>query len=148
MDISDFLSPESSIVGMRAADKTGLLKELCARAAAALKLEIDAVLSAMLKREELGSTGVGGGIAIPHARLQGVEQPFGILARLAKPIDYSAVDDRPVDVVFMLLLPSTPAGEQLNALANVARKLRNPAISARIRCAPDCASLHRALTET
>jgi PTS system nitrogen regulatory IIA component len=147
MNISDFLVPENSITGMRAADKTVLLKELCARAAAALNLETDTVLSAILKREELGSTGVGGGIAIPHARIRGVQQPFGIFARLVTPIDYSAVDDRPVDVVFMLLLPSTPVGDQLNALAGVARKLRDSAIVARIRKAPDGASMYWTLAE-
>jgi PTS system nitrogen regulatory IIA component len=137
MNISDFLSPENSTVGVRASDKTVLLKELCARVAAAVGLEPGVVLNAILKREELGSTGVGGGIAIPHARIEGVQKPFGMFARLAKPIDYSAVDDRPVDVVFMLLLPDKPAGDQLNALAGVARRLRNPAIVARIRKAPN-----------
>jgi PTS system nitrogen regulatory IIA component len=147
MKISDFLSPENSSANVRVSDKTTLLKELCARAATSLNMEADALLRAVVKREELGSTGVGGGIAIPHARVEGVQRPFGLFARLGKPIDYDAVDDRPVDIAFMLLLPSIPAGEQLNALASVTRKLRNPSIIARIRKAPNGASMYRAITE-
>jgi PTS system nitrogen regulatory IIA component len=147
MDIREFLSPNNAIADVRVSDKMALLKELCGRAAAALNLETSVLLTAMLKREELGSTGVGGGIAIPHARIQGVQKPFGIFARLAKPLDYNAVDNRPVDLVFMLLLPSTPAGEQLNALASVARKLRDQTLVARIRKTPNSASLYQAITE-
>jgi PTS system nitrogen regulatory IIA component len=146
MAISDFLSPNNSIIDVRISDNTALLKELCALAARLLNLETEAILAAMLKREELGSTGVGGGVAIPHARIDGVQQPFGIFARLAKPIEFSAVDDQPVDIVFMLLFPGTPSREQLTALASVARRLRDQKTVASIRKAPDQASLYRALT--
>jgi PTS system nitrogen regulatory IIA component len=148
MEISDFLSPEHSISGIQIADKATLLKELCARAAVALNLDADTILSAIHKREQLGSTGVGAGIAIPHARIEGVQRPFGMLASLAKPIDYGAVDDRRVDVVFMLLLPRAAADNQLNTLAIVARKLRNPAVLARLRKTSNQTSLYRAIIET
>jgi nitrogen PTS system EIIA component len=136
LDISDFLSPENVIVGVQVADKATLLRGLSARAAAALSLEVDTILHGMLTREQLGSTGIGGGIAIPHARIEGVHKPFGVLASLAKSIDYGAVDSRPVNVVFMLLLPKVPAHSDLNALATAARKLKDPAFVAPLRQAP------------
>jgi PTS system nitrogen regulatory IIA component len=145
MDIGDFLSPKDAILDIRAPDKRLLLKELCARAAAALKLDGEQISSEILKREELGSTGVGDGVAMPHARVQGLKTPFGILARLQRPMDFDAIDGQPVDIVFLLLLPAVPAGERLNALASVARRLRNPDAVRALRGAPDKAALHRAM---
>src|SRR5262249_13881036 len=121
------------------------LKELCDRAAAALSMDGARIATEILKREELGSTGMGGGVAIPHARIQDVREPFGLLARLQNAIDFTAIDGRPVDVVFLLLLPAAPAGEQLSALAAVARKLRNPNAVRDLRRAADSAGLYRAM---
>jgi PTS system nitrogen regulatory IIA component len=145
MDIGDFLSPNDAIPDIRARDKTLLLKELCARAAAALKLDAGSIAGEIFKREELGSTGVGSGVAIPHARVQGLKTPFGILARLQRPMDFNAIDGKPVDIVFLLLLPAAPAGEQLNALASVARRLRDPDAVRALRGASNRAALHRAM---
>jgi nitrogen PTS system EIIA component len=145
MEIRDFLSPMDVLVDARVSDKAQLLQELSQRAAAALGLPADLVAAAILKREELGSTGVGGGVAIPHARVQEVKKPFGILARLRRPIEFDAIDGRPVDLVFLLLLPTTPAGEQLNALAAVSRKLRKPEIRGALRRASDAAEICAAL---
>jgi PTS system nitrogen regulatory IIA component len=145
MDIGDFLSPSDAIPDTRARDKTHLLRELCARAAAALKLDAKSISGEIFKREELGSTGVGGGVAIPHARVQGLKTPFGVLARLQKPVDFNAIDGQPVDIVFLLLLPTAPPGEQLNPLASVARRLRDPDAVRALRSAPDKAALHRAM---
>lgn len=145
MDIGDFLSANDAISDIRARDKTLLLKELCARAAAALKLDAEGISGEIFKREELGSTGVGGGVAIPHARVQGLKAPFGVLARLQKPIDFNAIDGKPVDIVFLLLLPAAPAGEQLNALASVARRLRDPDAVRALRGASDNAALYVAM---
>jgi PTS system nitrogen regulatory IIA component len=100
-----------------------------------------------LKREALGSTGTGAGIAIPHARLEGIARPFGILVRLAKPIDFEAIDGQPVDLVFLLLLPAEPQGDQLNALACAARMLRDAQILRDLRRAADDAALYRAAVE-
>jgi PTS system nitrogen regulatory IIA component len=146
MDIKDFLLPADVLCDLRASDKSRLLQDLSQRAAAALDLNGVLVADALLKREELGSTGVGGGVAIPHARLAEVEKPFGLMARLKKPIDFDAIDGQPVDIVFVLLLPASPAGEQLNALAAVARKLRKPEIASALRSASDPAGIHSALT--
>ena len=82
---------------------------------------------------------------MPHARVQGVTKPFGMLARLRRPIDFDAIDGQPVDIVFLLLLPATPAGEQLQALASVARKLRDPETVRDLRRASDSAALFEAM---
>ncbi|MGE0752431.1 PTS sugar transporter subunit IIA [Pseudorhodoplanes sp.] len=145
MDISSFLSPDDAILNVRASDKTRLLKDLCTRAATVLKIDAQRITTDIFKREELGSTGIGGGVAIPHARIQDLKEPFGILARLRKPIDFNSIDGEPVDIVFLLLLPATPAGEQLNALAAVARRLRESNSVRDLRRAPDAASFYRAM---
>ena len=146
MNIKEILSL-SNVVDVRAADKRRLLQELCRRASVAVALPVEVVTREVLKREELGSTGVGEGIAIPHARLPNLSQPFAILARLQHPIDFDAVDGRPVDLVFLLLLPEARSGEQLNVLACVARKLRDPAAASRMRAATDTAGLYRGMIE-
>jgi nitrogen PTS system EIIA component len=147
MDIKDFLAPADTLIDLRAADKAELLHALSRRAAASLQLDGDHVAHCLVQREELGSTGMGGGIAIPHARIDGVARPFGIVARLRKAIDFDAIDGQPVDLVFLLLLPKSPGGDQLNALASVARRLRDPDAVLALRRAPDGAALHRAMVE-
>ena len=144
MNITDFLSPHHAVADLRAADKPQLLCELARRAATALRLPVDEVSDALLKREALGSTGTGGGVALPHARLAGVHKAFGMLVSLAKAIDFDAIDGRPVDVVCLLLLPTNSQGEQLNALACAARTLRDADALRNIRHAGDDAALYRA----
>src|SRR5262245_57289076 len=117
MKIKDFLSAADVAVDVRAADKASLLKDLATRAAAALNLSVDMVVSEIAKRDELGSTGIGRGVAIPHARLREIKKPLGLLARLKSPIEFDAVDGQPVDLVFLLLLPASSPLDQLNALA-------------------------------
>ena len=146
MEISDLLSPGCAMVGVRASDKNRLLRDLAQRAATALGLSAEDVTAALLQREALGSTGTGGGVAIPHARLPGIKKPFGMLVRLDKAIDFAAIDDRKVDVVFLLLLPAEAQGDQLNALAAAARMLRDPQIARSVRSADDDAGLYRAVT--
>jgi PTS system nitrogen regulatory IIA component len=146
MNIKDILSL-SNVIDVRAPDKRKVLHELCRRASIAVTLPVEVVTREVLKREELGSTGVGEGIAIPHARLANLAQPFGMLARLHHPIDFDAVDGRPVDLVFLLLLPQSHPGEQLNVLACVARKLREAGRVSRMRAATDTAGLYRGMVE-
>jgi len=141
MDIGTFLAPEHVLVDLQATNKTRLLTELSARAAASVGLESAVVAREILKREELGSTGVGGGAAIPHARFSEMSKPFGILARLRKPINFDAIDGRPVDLIFLILLPAVPTGDQLKVLATVARKLRHADVMVALRRARDSASL-------
>jgi PTS system nitrogen regulatory IIA component len=147
MKVADLLSPSSTIVETRALDKTGLLSELAERAAKAVGLDPQPVVSAILAREELGSTGMGGGIAIPHARLPGLDQPFGLLARLKRPIGFAAIDGEPVDVVFLLLLSDKPKDDQLSALACVARTLHDPKRLVRLRHAETAAEAYSAIAD-
>lgn len=104
------------------------------------------VSSTIQKRESLGSTGVGDGVAIPHARIPGLKSAFGLLVRLQKPLDFDAIDGKPVDIVFLLLLPSGAKGEHLNVLAAVARRLRDAGVLGALRGAHDNAALHSAMT--
>jgi len=147
MEITDFLSPTEVIVNAGAPDKIRLLTDLCNRAASTLKLDPSRITADILKRENLGSTGMGGGVAIPHTRLADLKKPFGTLATLRSPIDFDAIDRQPVDIVFLLLLPTSAAGEQLNALALVARKLRDADVVRNARRALDAAALFAAMAK-
>src|SRR5215472_17250781 len=124
MEVADFIAPEGAINGLGARDKRQALGELSRRAAAVLGLDSAALLAPLLAREELGSTGRG--IAIPHARVPGLARPFGLLVRLARDIDFAAIDERPVDLVCLLLTPATAAAAHLPALACLFRRLREP----------------------
>ena len=145
MQIADFLSPDDTLCDVRAADKDRLLRELTGRAANALRLDAAVLADAIAQRERIGSTGMGDGIAIPHARIADLSKPFGLLARLRRAIDFAAIDGQPVDIVFLLLLPSAAHGEQLTALASVARRLRDAQVTADLRDAADGAALYRAI---
>jgi nitrogen PTS system EIIA component len=144
MEIKEFLSPADTLVKVRGTDKTRLLQELSARAAAILDLDANLICTALLKREGLGTTGTGGGIAIPHARISDLKKPFGTLVRLKHAIDFDAIDRRPVDIIFLLLLPAQ-SGDPLNALASVSRRLRNPESVQRLRGAANDEELYRAI---
>jgi PTS system nitrogen regulatory IIA component len=146
MKVSDFLSSADVITDIAFADKQKLLEDLARRAATIADVQPALILSELVKREQLGSTGMGGGVAIPHARFHQVSKPFAMLVRLKRPIAFDAVDDRPVDTIVLLLLPDAPNGERLGALACMARKLRDPAIMAALRRARDGAEIYRTLT--
>ncbi len=139
MKVENFLALSDLAIDVVAADKVGVLKDLSVRSGARLGLESDRILSELLKREQLGSTGTGGGVAMPHARLHEVQRPFAVLVRLKKPIDFAAVDNSPVDVIVLLLLPDTQGGAALSALACIARKLRDPITITHLRRARDSA---------
>ncbi|UMY16798.1 PTS sugar transporter subunit IIA [Methylobacterium organophilum] len=146
MTIDAFLAPADVIHGLRIPNKKALLTELAHLSSLTLGLYPDDVLGALARREDLGSTGVGDGVALPHARMEAVRRPFGLLARLREPVDFEAVDERPVDLVFLLLLPAGALSEHLNALACVARKLRDPEAAAALRGARDATGLYSLLT--
>jgi PTS system nitrogen regulatory IIA component len=145
MKISDFLSPSNVMIDVAAADKQKLLLAMARKAGSILDVQPEHVLAELQKREELGSTGVGGGVALPHARFRQVAKPTGTLLRLRKPIEFDAVDGQPVDIIFLLLLPESPDGEQLGALATIARRLRKPEVTAALRSARDSAEMYRTL---
>jgi nitrogen PTS system EIIA component len=145
MKISDLLSPADVMIDVRASNKRLLLQELAAKAASSLGLGVDQVAPYLLKREEFGSTGIGGGVAIPHARLRDLERPYGLLAKLKQPVEFDAIDGQGVDIVFILLLPGGAENEQLGALARVVRTLRPPEKLMRLRRAKDAAELYSAM---
>ena len=146
MKISDLLSPNDVMIDVRASNKRQLLQELAAKAADSIGLRVDQVAPNLLKREELGSTGIGRGVAIPHARLPDVQRPYGLLARLKAPIEFDAIDEQAVDIVFVLLLPAAAENGQIGALAQVARTLRPEENLARLRAARNTSELYSAIT--
>ena len=114
--------------------KVALLNELAGRVCALVEADVKEVVAALLRREELGSTGLGGGIAIPHARLPGLPKLVSILALLRSPIEFEAIDGKPVDIVCVLVAPDN--GEALKALASLSRVLRDPGTLSDLRRAP------------
>ena len=145
MKISDLLSPGNVMIDVRALQKRLLMQELAARTAAGLGLPADQVASYLIKREDLGSTGIGRGVAIPHARLPDLQRPHGLLAKLKQPVDFDAIDGQAVDLVFVLLLPAAAEHEALGALALVARTLRSADNLARLRGAKNASELYSAI---
>ena len=134
MEIADLIKPDGVIVGFNASSKPHLLAELARRAAAATGLSQKQIADALEARERLGSTGVGAGIAIPHAKLAALSRFFGLFARLDRPIDYDAIDGQPVNLVFLLLIPGNTR-EHLGALAAVSRRLRDEKTANLVRVA-------------
>ena len=145
MNLDDICPIVDTVTDLALYDKRGVLHDLAHRAARTLNVRDDIVLNALLKREELGSTGVGNGVAIPHVRLEQVKRPFGIMARLRGPIDFNAVDRQPVDLVCLLLLSKGNEGAQLAALAGVARRLRIPEVLQELRHAPNRVVLYNVM---
>jgi nitrogen PTS system EIIA component len=147
MDFEDICQIVDTVVDLPVHSKSALLHDLAHRAALVLKVDDDTVFSALLKREELGSTGVGNAVALPHVRLEQVKKPFGIMARLKQPIDFDAIDGQPVDLVCLLLLLLSKEKEQaqLNVLAAVARRLRTPELLEQLRRAPNRVVLYNVM---
>ena len=146
MDLSDLLAKDAVISALKADDKRQLLQALADRASKATGLASHDIFNALLQRERLGSTGLGGGIAIPHVKLPGLPAMMCIFARITKPIAFDSNDEQPVDLVFFLLAPEDAGGDHLKALARVSRLVRDPATVERLRAAKDDAGLRRALT--
>jgi len=106
------------------------------------------IVNATMERERLGSTGVGSGVALPHARIDGLDRVYSIMARLEDPMDYEAVDEVPVDLVVLLVAPSDAGGAHLRALAQFSRRLRRPETRERLRAAPDEKSLNITISQS
>ncbi len=143
--VADLIPPAHAAAGLRAADKPALVRLLAALAAQEAGTDQAGLAAALAAREALGSTGIGGGLALPHARLRSIAAPTGWLVRLARPVAYEAVDGAPVDLLVMLLSPEADNAGHLAALAAVSRRLRQPGVAAAIRAAPDAASMRAAL---
>src|SRR5947208_16788036 len=126
MPLADLVAPSAILPALKVNGKKQALQELAAKAAELSGLNERAILEILLQREKLGSTGVGGGIAIPHGKLPKLTRLFGLFARLERPIDFEALDGQPVDLIFLLLAPEGAGADHLKALARVARLLRAP----------------------
>lgn len=124
--------------------KKAILK-LASALAEKLRVEERTIFEAVMQREQLGSTGVGEGVAIPHARIKGLDAPVGALLRLSEGVDFDAVDERPCDLIFMLLAPDTAGADHLRALAQVSRAFRRVEVRDQLRTAQDSDAIHQVL---
>jgi PTS system nitrogen regulatory IIA component len=131
--LGDLILPRAIIPRARWQSRKQVLAELAAVMSEAAGLDSTEVYEALIERERLGSTGVGDGVAIPHARIERLERPIGGFARLLEPVDFEAIDERKADLVFMLLAPTDAGAEHLRALARVARVFRQEAIRSALR---------------
>lgn len=147
MELRDIIEPGAVLANLKPNSKKQLLQELATLAAPLAGVDERAVFETLLQRERLGSTGVGNGVAIPHGKLPNMERIIGVFAHLAKPIGFDAMDDQPVDVVFMLLAPEGSGADHLKALSRIARLLRDQSALAQIRAANDADAMYSLLTE-
>ena len=145
-DLSDLLEPQSVLADVSAGTRRALFTTFGATAATVWGLDASTVATGLAAREKLGTTGFGGGIAVPHARIDGLTSVRGIFARLARPIEFAAVDELPVDLVFMLLSPPDAGAEHLKALARVSRRLRDRGLADKLRGAGSPDALYALLT--
>lgn len=148
MDLSDLIEVPAIMPALKANSKKQLLQLLSERASAIAGIPEREIFDTILQRERLGSTGVGNGIAIPHGKLAGVKQISGVFARLETPIDFEALDDQPVDLVFLLLAPEGAGADHLKALSRIARVLRDADTVAKVRGTQDATAIHALLSET
>jgi nitrogen PTS system EIIA component len=147
MPLDDLLMPGSVLPTLKVSGKKQAVQELSARAASITGLPERDVFDAVLQRERLGSTGIGAGIAIPHCKLPKVSKLHGVFARLEKPIDFDALDGEPVDLIFLLVAPEAAGADHLKALARMARLLRDPATTAKLRATRDADGIFALLTQ-
>jgi PTS system nitrogen regulatory IIA component len=145
MDRSELVQVPAIIPALKASSKKQLLQLLAERASAMTSIPEREIFDTILQRERLGSTGVGNGIAIPHGKLPGIKQITGVFARLEAPVDFEALDDQPVDLVFLLLAPEGAGADHLKALSRIARVLRDPEIVSKIRGTRDANAIHALL---
>ena len=148
MPLTDLVAPNAVIPALKVTSKKQAIQELSAKAAKLTGQSERVIFETLLQREKLGSTGVGNGVAIPHGKLPKLGKLFGLFARLARPVDFEALDGQPVDIAFLLLAPEGAGADHLKALAQVARVLREPGMLAHIRAARDAGALYALLTRS
>lgn len=142
MKLTELISPDRIVLGVRAADKAHALREVAKRASAHLPVEASVIFAAIDARERLGSTGFGRGFALPHVRIDGLQSSFGLLMRLGKPVEYEAIDKKPVDILFLLLIPNDKGTPHVAELAAVSRTMREEGTLRMIRSAGSSAILY------
>jgi len=146
LEIVDLVTPRGVIAQLRAPTKRQVLQELARRAGTMSGIADRRIYDALMERERLGTTGIGNGVAIPHCRLAELHRLCGLFVRLERPIPYDAIDDEPVDLLFLLLAPADAGAEHLKALALVSRLLRDRAICEKLRGANSADALYALLT--
>jgi nitrogen PTS system EIIA component len=147
LEIAELVTPRSVIAQLRAPTKRQVLQELARRAGAMTGIADRRIYDALAERERLGTTGIGNGVAIPHCRLAELTRLYGLFARLERPIPFDAIDDEPVDLLFVLLAPADAGAEHLKALARVSRLLRDRATCEKLRGANSSDALYALLAE-
>ncbi len=147
MQLSDLIGTNSVVANLKAGSKKQALQELSQMAAKLTGVPARDVFATLLQRERLGSTGVGQGIAIPHGKIAQLDRLYGIFARLETPIDFDAMDDQRVDLVFLLLAPESAGADHLKALARISRLLRDPGVIEKLRGSTESSALYAILTE-
>ena len=147
-DLADLVTSRSIIAQLRVSNKRQVLQELARRAANMTGVPDKQIYDALVERERLGTTGIGNGIAVPHCRLPDLPRLYGFFARLERPVPFEAIDDQPVDLVFLLLAPTDAGAEHLKALARVSRLLRDKTMCEKLRGSNNVDALHALLTSS
>jgi PTS system nitrogen regulatory IIA component len=147
MEVTDLLDPSGVISNLRVTSKRQALQELARRAAALTGEDEQKIFESLWEREQLGSTGIGNGTAVPHGRIPSFKHALTMFARLEKPIDFDAIDAQPVDLIFLLLTPADAGADHLKALARISRLLRNRAICAKLRGTESADAIYALLTD-
>jgi PTS system nitrogen regulatory IIA component len=145
MILNELITPQTVLSPLRAQTKKQALQELSEHAAAIADMPSREIFDALLQRERLGPTGVGNGVAIPHAKLAKANKIFGVFARLEKPLDFESLDGMPVDLIFLLIAPESAGADHLKALARIARMLRDTSLTAKLRATRDPGALYAML---
>ena len=147
MEITDLITPESVVPNLKVTSKKHALQEISKRMAESYDLTEREIFEILLEREKLGSTGVGNGIAIPHGKMENLDGLCGYFARLERPVEFDAVDERPVDLIFLLLAPEEAGADHLKALARVSRLMRDKAVCKKLRGSNTSEALYALLTD-
>jgi nitrogen PTS system EIIA component len=148
MPLTELLRSDAVLPAVRAQSKKQLLEVVAGHASRLTGIAERVIFDALLQRERLGSTGIGNGIAIPHSKFEGLGQLTGFFARLEKPIDFEALDGAPVDLVFVLLAPEGAGADHLKGLSRVARILRDPTVTAKLRASREADVIYALLTQS
>lgn len=147
MDLGTIIADDDVFVDLKPKSKRQLIQHLARKISVKLDVSDEIVFATIMQREKLGSTGVGNGVAIPHGKIEGIDKMSGMCVKLSKPISFDAIDDQPVDIVFLLLAPSEAGAEHLKALSKIARMLRDPDHLEKIRECQDNETLYSLITQ-
>lgn len=148
MEIADILTPDGVMPDLRASSKKQIIQEIAKQASEVTGQPERTIFDVLMEREKLGTTGVGNGVAIPHGKLAGLNKLHGLFARLERPVDFQSIDERPVDLIFLLLAPKSAGADHLKALARVSRLLRDKRACEKLRGTDTKEALFALLTES